>query len=270
MVLPLDIETFLAFSLVLALLSGLCSDAVANPVPDPTPVPRPDPVRIFNIGIGRSELADVVTVGVNSPFITYKVKLNDAKGSVSIGPRRKISSASVNLDPNASFRHGSAIGAGTLVDEAYIMSGPPGVRCFFSGEPVADRAYWLSRQFAYGKPFREPFFNFFATQLWCYLPVRDVVRLMIAPPVDGQSFLDVPIVMDVGGITYFGQSSMGYRVHKIYIIDGNDVRCHLRNVDRRLAMAAIPSTYFTADAPIQHRLPGRWTAATCFRPVLYS
>lgn len=204
--------------------------------------------RIFNIGFGQAELADIVEVDVNGAF-TLRVRLNSAKGSVPVSKAK-----------NARGFYASDQ-AGYLVENAQIISGPAGVRCFFSRN--IDSGWWLTNQFTEIQRYNSPYFAFFATHLWCYLPVKDVVRLMIAPEVEMGHMLDVPLAFgSMGGIT-LGSFPLGYEVDKLYMIDGDGVRCYLVNKDRRLADARSGRVYFTADSPILESQLGRWGSIVC-------
>ena len=176
--------------------------------------------RFFNVGIGRTELADIVNVKINES-LSLRVRLNSARGSAPIG--RAIGAKGFYASEHKGY----------LVDNAYIVSGPAGVRCFFSS--TMDSEWWLTAQFSDEKNYTTPYIDYFATDLWCYLPVKDVVRIMIAPEVEKGHLVDVRISFGVMGEESLGSSPLGYTIDRLYIIDGDGIQCQLMNKDRRLA-----------------------------------
>ena len=204
--------------------------------------------RIFNIGFGRAELADVVEVEVNESF-SLKVKLNSAKGSVPVGVAKKAKGFYAS-------EHN-----GYMIEDARIISGPAGVRCFFSSN--INSRWWLTTQFTDMQWRANPYINFFATHLWCYLPVKGVVRIMIAPEAEKGHMIDVPLSLGIMGEVSLGSLSSGYVVNRLYMMDGEGVRCHLVNKDRRLAGVRSGRVYFTVDSPVLERQLGRWESINC-------
>ena len=206
--------------------------------------------RIFDIGIGRTELADIVSVKINESF-SLNVRLNSAKGSVPIG-RAKGAKGFYASEQK-----------GYLVDSAHIVSGPAGVRCFFSG--TMDSEWWLTAQFSDEQDYTTPYIDYFATKLWCYLPVKDVVRIMIAPEVEKGHMIDVRINSGVMGEESLGTFPLGYTVDRLYMIDGEGIRCRLVNKDRRLADVRSGRVFITVDSPLVETQLGRWGSITCLR-----
>lgn len=206
--------------------------------------------RIFGVGIGRTELADVVSVKINDSFL-LKVRLNSAKGSVPIG-RAKGAKGFYASEHK-----------GYLLDSAHIVSGPAAVRCFFSSTMKSE--WWLTAQFSDEQDYTTPFIDFFATKLWCYLPVRDVVRLMIAPEVENGHMIDIRINSRLTGEEPLGTFPLGYRVDRLYMVDGEGIQCQLVNKDRRLANIRSGRVFITLDSPIVETQLGKWGSITCLK-----
>lgn len=202
--------------------------------------------RFWNIGIGEKELSDEVYVEINNKE-EVRLNLNDGKGSL-----RLVSSGfGQSFDP----------GGRRTISNARISRGPTGVRCFFAGE--RDDENWISPLFPKYQPYEHPFF---AVDLWCFVPVDDVVRIMVSKEAEKVEMLDVEIMEDNQGGTIFGRGKT-CTVERAQIVHGTPVTCTLNSRPTRPRLSGYSRSEFSSTTPLYGMLVRNVASIVCRKNV---
>ena len=145
---------------------------------------------------------------------------------------------------NSGLNGGSEPHRKRIINSARISKGPPGIRCYFAAR--RDDEDWISNVFAAYQTYETPFF---AIDLWCYLPVENVVRIMVSREAKEVELLDVELPDDGEGGTIFGLGK-SFTVQRAQIVHGSPVTCTLHNRSMRLEASDYFQSEFSSTSPL--------------------
>ena len=184
--------------------------------------------RFWNVGIGAKELSDEVMVEINNQE-EVRLTLTNGKGSV----RLVQSGLDEAIEPHKK----------RTITSARISRGPAGIKCYFAAR--RDDEDWVSEVFAAYQTMETPFF---AIDLWCYLPVENVVRLMISKEAQAVDLIDVELLDRGEGGMIFGRGK-SFTVERAQIVHGSPTTCTLQSRPRRLGASNYLQTGFSSTSP---------------------
>ena len=189
--------------------------------------------RFWNIGFGEKELSDEVYVEINNKE-EVRLNLNNGKGSLPLAR----GGFGESFDPRGR----------RTISNARISRGPTGVRCFFAGE--RDDENWISPVFPKYQKYEYPFF---ATDLWCYVPIDEVVRIMVSKESDKVEMFDVELLEGGQGGRVFGRGKT-FTVERAHIVHGPPVTCALNSRPTRPGDSHYSRSEFSSTTPL-YELP---------------
>ena len=185
--------------------------------------------RLGIFGIGKKELSDEVYVEINNEE-EVRLNLNDGKGSLRL--------------VKGGFGKAAEHGRRRTISTARISKGPMGVKCFFAGE--RDDESWLSPVFPKYRTYEDPFF---ATDLWCFQPIDDVVRIMVSKEAEKVEMIGVELLESNQGGTIFGRGKVS-TVERAQIVDGPSVTCTLNSRPTRPGNTDYSRSDFSSTNPL--------------------